>query len=122
MATTVSIKNVIRLQNAWLVTGSIALTGNYATHGDTLNLSKSSLPISISSVPSFALVTESPAAGVSASGYSFNYAVGTTLANGALQVFQNAASGSPDAEFPAGAYSAGLLAAKVQFQAIIPAL
>lgn len=115
MATTVSVKNVTRLQNAWLVTGSIALSGSYATHGDTLNFVNAGLPVTTDLTPRHVELVETPATGTSASGYTFNYAVGTDLTNGALQAFL------AGVELAAGAYPSGLLSAAVKFLAIFPA-
>lgn len=123
MATTVSVKSLTRLQNSWLVTGSIALSGSYTTHGDTLSFVNASLPISTNVVPSLVLIDEMPNAGITASGYWFNFALGSSLANGAMQVFQGASGASaPAAELAAGAYPAALTSAKIYFQAFIPAL
>ena len=117
MATTVSVKNVTRLQNAWLVAGSIALSGNYVANGDALDLTSSKIPVSATTIPTFVSFSEMPAVGTPATGYEYAYAVGADGKSGKLQIFS-----APATQFAAGAYSAPLLASKINFQAIIPAL
>jgi X-X-X-Leu-X-X-Gly heptad repeat protein len=103
--------------NEIMVLGTLTLTGNYgggATNGDTINLTgfdqiKSSLP------PVQIEIFEMPAAGTAATGYSFIFSPGTTLANGVVQLFNGItqyAQGS--------AYGAGQLGAVIKFRAYFP--
>lgn len=123
MAASATINTITKLQNVFLITGSIALSGNYVLHGDTVDLSTSGkLPVSTPTVPVYAQVTENPNPGSSASGYQFVLDLGTNLATNKLQVFQSPGSANPLAELAAGAYPAGLTSAKLNFFAIIPSL
>lgn len=120
MSIAVALTNYDTTQNEIVVDGTLTLTGNYgggSTHGDTLNLS--GLDIKSGSVPTRVAIWEAPAAGTSATGYSYNFSPGTTQANGVMQVFgTGASSGAAGTEYTQGsAYSAPLLAAVVKFKA-----
>lgn len=97
--------------NQLIISGAVALTGNYVTHGDVLSflgfdVIKSSYP------PLRVELFETPAAGVTASGYVLQFVPGTTQGNGVIQIFDTgAASGDPLTELAAGAYPAGLTGA-----------
>lgn len=98
------------------VYGTITPSGDYATHGDTLDFS------SLSSVPSSTIpvqveIYETPAAGTSQSGYVYGWCPGTTLANGKMTVFESAGSAAPLAELAAGAYPAGITGAVLKYHA-----
>ena len=96
-----------------IVKFTIAVTGSYATHGDTLSFSgfddvKSNEP------PLFVKIFETPASGTSASGFVYEFIPGTTLANGVVQIFgSGASSGSALTELAAGAYPAGITGASL---------
>ena len=81
----------------------ITLAGSYpgTSAGDTLSLIGI---VPSNSVPLFVDIQEIPAAGTLASGLVFHFAVGTTQANGALQLFTGAGF------TPAGTVSAPTLA------------
>lgn len=121
MATAITITNVDNTQNRVHVSGTITLTDNYgggATHGDTLsflNLDQ----IKSENPPLRVEIFEAPAAGTSATGYSYSFSPGTGLDNGVLQVFgTGAAAGDPAQEYAEGtAYDAALLAAVIKFEA-----
>jgi len=126
MAVAVTINFVDSTQNQFLVYGKLTLSGNYTTHGDTVNLSTFD-QIKSNSPANFMIASEDPAAGASASGFVMVLNPGTTLANNNLQVFENGGGTSPIAagplaELPAGAYPAGLTGAVIKFVAHIPSL
>jgi hypothetical protein len=128
MATTITIDNVNQTLNQTVISGTIALTGNYggaSTHGDTLSfLNQDS--IKSGSAPVQVRVFETPPAGTSASGFEFSFSPGSDQGNGVLQVFGSAATAganTPGSEYTqAAAYNAALLAAVLKFQAFFPRL
>lgn len=130
MAAAVTITSIDSTQNQYIVSGSIVLTGNYggaSTHGDTLSFAgASNITIPSQSLPTQVEIYEMPAAGTSATGFQYGFALGTTQANGVMQVFGTPATGAattPLTEYTeAAAYSAGLLAAKLFFTAYFPSL
>lgn len=98
-----------------IVDGTVALTGNYTTHGDTLNLQQFGDLAKSSQLPTKVEVWEDPPAGTSPTFAQFVFCPGTTQLNGLLAI---AVAG---AEFSAGAYSAGLLGASLRIRAWFPA-
>lgn len=130
MAVAVTITNIDSTQNQAIVTGTIVLTGNYggaSTHGDTLSFAGvTNMAVPYQSLPTFVEIYEFPPAGTSGSGYQYGFAVGTTQANGVLQVFGTASAGTaitaPPEYTEAAAYSASLLAAVIRFIAYFPSL
>lgn len=66
------------------VDGTIALTGSYVVHGDTLNLEQLGDLVKSSQLPTRVDVFEEPAAGTSPSFVQLVYGIGTTQANGVL--------------------------------------
>ncbi len=66
------------------VVGPITITGSYVTNGVTFDLSTLGIPSN--SLPDLVQIEEIPASGAVSSGYQFNYAFGTTQANGKIQV------------------------------------
>ena len=122
MAAAVAITWVDSTQNMTIVYGTITLSGNYVAHGDTVNLA--TFDQIKASGPALALYAyEAPAAGTSASGYVLELIPGATLATNKLQVFtSNGAAPAALAEFPAGAYGAGLTGAVIKFEAHIPSI
>lgn len=71
--------------NVFEIFGPITLSGNASGTGDTLSLAGL---VPSNSVPDWVEIIEIPTAGTAASGCSFNYASGTTQANGAVQTFK----------------------------------
>jgi hypothetical protein len=120
MAATINVtfSGVDQTLNKFVVEGTIVLTGNYggaATHGDTLSFAGFDL-IKSNSVPAWVQIQEAPPAGTAPTGYQFGFAPGTTQANGVLTIFTGTTEYTE-----ASPYSAGLLAAVLQFRAEFPA-
>jgi hypothetical protein len=67
----------------------LTTSGSYAAGGDVLNLIGI---VPSNSVPVYVDIQEMPAVGTTASGLTFRFAVGTTQANGKMQVFQSGGS------------------------------
>lgn len=103
-------------QSTQIVRGTVVLTGNYATHGDVLDLS--TVGAQSSKPPVRVFVYDQPPAGTSPSGYEFTYCPGSTPANGKLCVMENAGAAGAFAELPAGAYPAALTGATLAFEAV----
>lgn len=104
-----------------IVDGTVALTGNYVANGDTLNLQQLQDLAKSSQLPTKVEIWEQPTAGTAPSGYNFLFGLGTTQLNGVLLVLEGgAAVSSPQAQFPAGAYNAALLAATLRVRAWFP--
>lgn len=102
------------------VYGTIVLTGNYSTGGDTWDFTAMTLPPGWTlpgfGLPQYVWVWEQTSAGNGNggnSGFTYAWRPGNALNNQKLQIFQSANS-----EFAAGAYSAALLAATIKFCAI----
>lgn len=114
MSAIISITNVDFTQNRTIIEGIIALSGNYggaASHGDTLSFAGFD-QIKANSVPVFVEIEEAPPAGTAPTGYNFVFCPGTSQANGVLAIMNALV------EYTEGsAYSAGLLAAVLQFRA-----
>lgn len=66
--------------------GSITVSGSYVVGGDTLDLSQLGIPSN--SVPDEVDIIEQPPSGTTASGCDYRFALGTTQANGKVQVFK----------------------------------
>lgn len=81
---------------------TITASGNYATGGDTLDLTALKLP-GIGQIPTWTEI-------VGVNGFTYSYVNGTTLANGKMKVFVEAtvATNTPLAEHTAVAYVAGV--------------
>lgn len=77
--------------------GTITITGSYVTNGVTFDLTP--LGALSNSLPILVDIVESPASGAVASGYSFNYAFGTTIANGVIQVLASAGTQAAQSTF-----------------------
>lgn len=103
--------------NQLIISGTVALTGSYVTHGDVLSflgfdVIKSSYP------PLRVELFETPAAGTSVSGFTLVFVPGTTQGNGVIQVFGTGASaGAAGQELAAGAYPGGLTGAVISCRA-----
>lgn len=128
MATAITVDNVNQTLNRTVVSGTITLTANYGGaggHGDTLSfLNQDS--IKSQTPPVHVEIFEVPPAGTSATGFVYNFSPGTDLGNGLLQVFgtgSTAAAKTPLTEYTQGdAYSAGLLAAVIKYEAVFSRL
>lgn len=107
-------------QATQIARGSITLSGSYATHGDTLDLSQL-FGVQSRKAPVEVRVFEAPAAGTSPSGYVYIFCPGTDGTNGKLTIFTTGtAAGDPLNELAAGAYPAGLTGATIKFVAFFP--
>jgi hypothetical protein len=84
--------------NQFKVDGSITVTGTVPTSptGDTLSFQ--GLGIASNSLPTSVRIYEKPASGTAAWGGTFEYAPGTTQANGTVQLFTS--GGTPVAGNP----------------------
>lgn len=82
--------------NVFEVFGPITISGSYVTNGVALDLTglcqSNSLPDSVQ-------IIEMPASGAVASGYQYNYAFGTTQANGVVQVLNGAGTQAAQSTF-----------------------
>lgn len=70
-----------------VVEGTMTLSGNYGTassHGDPVDFSSAFIQSDYS--PTFVVIKEDQGAGNAPLGLKFNYATGTTIANGVLQI------------------------------------
>ena len=83
--------------NTFEFIGPITITGSYATNGVTFDLTP--LGAISNSLPIDAVITEVPASTVVGSGYTFIYALGTTIANGVIQAFSTGGTQAAVATF-----------------------
>lgn len=113
------------------VFGKVTPSGSYATGGDTLDLSSSSLFSTTASAPGKSLPSAGlpiyvrfwsakSAASPQTNLFVYNFAPGTTNANGKMQVFTGAAAQTALTELSAGAYPAGVTADVIYFEAAFP--
>jgi len=101
-----------RAGNSLIVVGTIAASGNYATGGDTLDLSQVA-GLATSLAPDNVDIVS---AGSPGSGWIYGFVPGTNLSNNKMQVFgQSGSQGSATAltELAAGAYPAGVTGDKI---------
>jgi hypothetical protein len=77
--------------------GTITVSGSYVTNGVTFDLTP--LNALSNSLPIIVDILELPASGAVASGYSFNYGFGTTIANGVIQVLSAAGTQAAQSTF-----------------------
>lgn len=116
----ITISNVVATFTTYEVYGTITPTGNYATGGDTLSfasqdqIKSSSLPTQVEIYSAHSTTT--PQTNM----FVYNYAPGTSQANGKMQVFTGAAAQTALTELSAGAYPAGVTADTIQFHATFP--
>jgi hypothetical protein len=105
-------------QKSIVVFGTAAVSaspGTYATGGLTVNLN--SLGVPVNSVPVIAyFASAAPAATPNTTQYSYQFAPGTTLANGKLQVFTGGGASTPSAELAAAATPAGVSGDTIKFE------
>lgn len=71
--------------NVFEAIGQITITGSYVNNGVTFDLTP--LGVTTQSLPILAEIVEMSQSGVVGSGYTFEYALGTTIANGKIQAF-----------------------------------
>lgn len=83
--------------NVFEFIGPITITGSYVTNGVTFDLTP--LGALTNSLPLIVDIIEMPASGAVASGYSFNYVFGTTLANGLIQVLASTGTQAAQSTF-----------------------
>jgi hypothetical protein len=98
------------------VAGTVAVSGNYATSGDTLDLSQ--FPILASTQP--------PILGTAwmdgLAGYDYVFSPGAALNSGKVKMFQQGASAGPFAELAAGAYPGAITGDTITFYGIFKKL
>lgn len=98
------------------VSGTAAASGNYATGGDTLDLSQ------------FPVIgaTQAPVQGTAwmdgLAGYSYVFTPGSALNNGKVKIFQQGASAGAFPELAAGAYPSPVTADTITFYGIFKKL
>lgn len=128
MAVAVAVTKVDQTTSHFLVFGTLTLTGNYgeaAADGDIVDFSAASQIIT-NQPPDWVDVRDGQAAGNTPYGYVFNFARGTTIANGKLQVLNQATAAAKTGmvQFTEGdAYSGGtpsLDEAVLNFVALFP--
>ena len=118
MAVTINVNRVDNTNAGIIVEGTMALSGNYSTGGDTVNFSTVPQIPSEAGPQGLVDIEEQPASGSTPSGYLFYLIAGSTPANWLLFVATAVAQGPT--QLGAGAYPAGALAATIQFRAFFP--
>lgn len=106
----------------------ITASGNYATGGDTLDLTAlfgtAGLPgysYPTASLPEkVEILSANPTATPQTNTFVYQYVPGTTLANGKFQVFTGAAAQTGLTELSAGAYPAGVTGDTIEAELTIP--
>ena len=83
--------------NIFEAIGSITISGSYVNNGVTFDLTP--LGVASSQLPLIVEIVEQPASGVVGSGYTFIYALGTTIANGKIQAFSTGGTQAAVATF-----------------------
>lgn len=120
VATPTITEPVDNLMRTLLARGTIAISADpatYTTHGIACSFAGFD-DIKSSSPPLSVKVWSQPAAGVSPSGYSYEFTPGTTQANGLLAILTGAAAQSPLAELTGGgAIPAGVSGDVIYFEA-----
>jgi hypothetical protein len=98
------------------VSGTVLASGNYATNGDTLDLSQSPLVAS----------TQPPISGTAwmdgLAGYDYVFIPGAALNSNKVKIFQQGASAGAFPELAAGAYPGAITADTVTFYGIFKKL
>lgn len=96
--------------------GTVAASGNYATGGDTLDLSQ--FPVIGSS--------QAPIQGTAwlngLAGYDYAFAPGSGMSNGKVKIFQQGASAGAFPELAAGAYPSAITGDTITFYGIFQKL
>jgi hypothetical protein len=96
--------------STFVVYGTIATSGNYTTHGDTLDLSVLGVPSGAAPFP--VDVYENAASGASQSGWRYVFNFGTTQKNGNVQIFNGTT------EYTSNAAYSGTIPATLYFRAV----
>jgi hypothetical protein len=98
------------------VTGTIAVSGNYSTSGDTLDLSQSPL----------VAATQPPIQGTARmdglAGYDYVFYPGAAMNSNKVKIFQQGASAGAFPELAAGAYPSAITADTITFYGIFKKL
>ncbi|MGH9690056.1 MAG: hypothetical protein ACRD4C_02940 [Candidatus Acidiferrales bacterium] len=98
------------------VAGTVAASGNYATGGDTLDLSQA--PVIAS--------TQAPVQGTAwmdgLAGYDYVFYPGSAMNTGKMKIFQQGASAGAFPELAAGAYPAAISSDSITFYGIFKKL
>jgi hypothetical protein len=98
------------------VAGTVTASGNYATSGDTLDLSQS--PI--------IAATQAPVQGTAwmdgLSGYDYVFYPGTAMNNGKVKIFQQGSGAGAFPELAAGAYPGAISSDTITFYGIFKKL
>lgn len=124
MAITVTVQRVDSTQNQIVLDGILTFSGSYPAGGDVLNLAVDAAKTNAVN-PIKVEVYENPAGATGAgaplaTGYSFVYVDGTSLANGRLQIFvASPYQNTGGTQVTAGTYAAAGLSV-VNFRAYIP--
>ncbi|HEV2305979.1 MAG TPA: hypothetical protein VGR93_10700 [Candidatus Acidoferrales bacterium] len=100
------------------VAGTVAASGNYATGGDTLDLTA----LESLGVPT----TKPPIMGTAwmdgLAGYDYVFSPGAAMNSGKVKIFQQGSGAGAFAELASGAYPAAITADTVTFYGIFPRL
>lgn len=115
MAVTITVNRTDATQNGFIVEGTMALSGNYATGGDTVDFSTLAGIPSNSNPQGLVEIAEQPASGSTPQGYLFWLIAGSALNNWKLWIAT--AVGQAPTQLGAGAYPAGAVATTLQFRA-----
>ena len=121
MAIAVTIQRKDTTQNQVVLDGILTFSGSYPTGGDTLSLISDAAKTSAKNVIKFEAY-ENPGTGDSpvATGYTFVFQDGTTLANGKLLIFSASPYGNTGGtQITAGTYAAAGLSV-INFRAYLP--
>lgn len=98
--------------------GTITPSGSYVTAGDTLSfagldiIKSGQIPLRVE------IYSNRPTSSPQTNLYFYNYAPGTSQANGKMQVFTGAAAQTALTELSAGAYPAGVTGDVIGFHAV----
>ena len=119
---------VERNQQTLRVFFKVTPSGDYPTGGDPLDLTQlfgaggiPGLTLPTRSLPlKVTLISAKPAAAPQTNMFVYNFAPGTTLSNGTMQVMTGAAAQTALTELSAGAYPAGVLADTILGEAVYP--
>ncbi len=107
---------------------TITASGSYSTGGDTLDLTQlfSSIPgldIPVGAMPLKLEIMSAHGTGTPQTAmFVYNFAPGSTLANGKMQVFTGAAAQAGLTELSAGAYPAGVTGDSITAEVVFPRL
>ncbi len=107
MAAALTILAKVNHNNAIEVVGSVALSGSYATGGDSLPIANFD-----AKTPKAPYMVQA----IGKAGYHYEY----DLTNAKLLVRQGVAAGSPLAELGAGAYPGGVTGDTIRIRALFP--